>query len=86
MNSWVVAALVLLAVVVGGSYTWLGLSARKHLAPRASECDRSIGWLFWWSFTPSLYDDEGKKLCRKANILVAPIAALYVAWYLLLVK
>lgn len=78
--------LLLLSLGVGGAYVMLGLRAKAHMTAEASESDRSIGWLFWWSFEKRLYDAEGQKLCRKGNRLFLPIAALYIAWYVLLLK
>lgn len=79
-------ALLVLSLVVGGTYTMLGLEAKAHMTSEASESDRSIGWLFWWSWEKRLYDPEGQRLCRKGNFLVLPLIALYIAWYFLLVK
>ncbi len=86
MNSLVFVSLLLISVTVGGAYTVLGLKARAHLTSKASESDRSIGWLFWWSCDKKLYDEEGQRICRKGNFLVLPLVALYVAWYVLLLK
>lgn len=42
-------ALLLISLGLGTAYTMLGLEAKAHMTPEASESDRSIGWLFWWS-------------------------------------
>lgn len=56
------------------------------MTSQANESDRSIGWLFWWSWEKGLYDREGQRLCRIGDWLVLPLIALYVAWYALLLK
>jgi hypothetical protein len=86
MNSVAFVTLLLISVLVGGAYTLLGLKAKAHLTSAASASDRSIGWLFWWSMDKELYDAEGKRLCKTGNLLVIPLLALYVAWYLLILK
>lgn len=86
MQTVVLVALLVLSLAVGGAYTMLGLEAKAHMTSEASESDRSIGWLFWWSWEKRLYDPEGQRLRRKGNLLVLPLIALYVAWYVLLVK
>ena len=86
MNSFAFVALLLISVSIGGVYTFLGLRAKAHLNSEANQSDRSVGWLFWWSFDKDLYDADGKRLCETANLLVVPLATLYVAWYLLLLK
>jgi hypothetical protein len=81
MSDWKFILLLVLSLVFGGAYTMLGLRARNHLNEKASNSDRSIGWLFWWSFAPELYDAEGKRMCRRGQLLAVPVIALYVAWY-----
>lgn len=79
-------ALLLISLVVGATYTVLGLEARAHMTLEASQSDRSIGWLFLWSLEKNLYDVEGQQICRKGNRLILPLISLYAAWYVLLVK
>jgi hypothetical protein len=86
MNLLGFAALLSISVAVGGVYMFLGLKARAHLSADASHSERSIGWLFWWSFDKSVYDADGQRLCQVGNLLVVPLVALYVAWYVLLLK
>jgi len=86
MNPLAFVALLLISVFVGGVYTLLGFKARAHLNSEVSQSDRSTGWLFWWSFDENLYDADGKRLCRTGNLLLVPLLALYVAWYVLLLK
>lgn len=78
------AALLLLSLLTGVGYVTLGLRASDHLKDRAA--GHGIGWLFWWSFLPDLYDDEGRKLCRSAQVLVLFIIGLYGVWYWLLLR
>lgn len=80
------AVLVLVSLLAGVGYTALGLRAHRHLNGAASGSDRSIGWLFWWSFATDRYTDEGKKLCRRAQGLAILIIGLYAVWYWLLVR
>jgi hypothetical protein len=86
MNNWLFFLLLLVSVVLGVAYMMLGLKARSHLNAEASSSDRSIGWLFWWSFSTGLYDQEGKRLCRWGQLLAVPLIALYAAWYFLLLR
>ena len=86
MDTVALIALLLISVIVGSVYTSLGLQARSHLTSEASESDRSIGWLLWWSWEKGLYDAEGQELCRKGNRWSLAGVALYVAWYVLLLK
>jgi hypothetical protein len=86
MNTFAFFALLLISLCIGGAYTLLGLKARAHLNSKAKQSDRSIGWLFWWSFDKDLYDADGRRLCQTGNLLVVPLLALYAAWYALLVK
>ena len=86
MQTVVFVALLLISVVVGSAYMSLGLKARAHLTSKASESDRSIGWLFWWSLDKRLYDLEGQQLCRKGNRWALVLVALYVAWYVLILR
>jgi len=86
MQTTIFIALLLLSFGLGGAYTFLGLKAKAHLTPEASESDRSIGWLFWWSFDKRLYDVEGQLLCRKGDWLAIPILAVIVAWHFFLIK
>ena len=86
MNSVAFVVLLLISVLVGGAYTLLGLKAKAHLCSAASASDRSIGWLFWWSLDKELYDAEGKRLCQMGNLLALPLVALYVGWYVVILK
>jgi hypothetical protein len=86
MSTLALVALLLISVSIGGAYSLLGLKARAHLNSEAKQSNRSIGWLFWWSFDQELYDADGKRLCQTGNLLVVPLLGLYVAWYVLLLK
>jgi hypothetical protein len=85
MTIWIPILLVA-SVVFGIAYTMLGLQANDHLNENTSKSDRSIGWLFWWSFSKDKYDEQGKKLCAKGQILAYLLLSLYVAWYFILLK
>lgn len=85
MSIWV-AVLLVASLTLGLSYMMLGFKARSHLNDDASESERSIGWLFWWSFAKDKYDDEGKRLCRQGQALACAILALYAAWYFVLLR
>ena len=78
--------LLIASVVFGVAYTTLGLRAGDHFNEKASSSDRSIGWLFWWSFSKDKYNDEGKKLCARGQMLAFVLLALYAAWYFVLLK
>jgi len=86
MQNLMLALLVLASLIAGVGYTALGLRAREHLQDTASATDRWIGWLFWWSFAADSYNDEGKKLCRRAQGLAIFVIALYAVWYWMLLR
>ncbi|MDN8618928.1 hypothetical protein [Variovorax ginsengisoli] len=86
MQNVALALLVLASLMAGVGYAALGLRARGHLKDSASASDRSVGWLFWWSFATENYDDEGKKLCRRAQGLAIFVIALYAIWYWVLLR
>lgn len=86
MQNLMLAVLVLVSLLAGAGYTALGLRAHGHLNDAASDSDRSIGWLFWWSFATERYNDEGKKLCRRAQALALFIIGLYAVWFWLLIR
>jgi hypothetical protein len=77
-------ALAVISLLIGLTYVTLGYKAREHLNEHASSSDRSIGWLFWWSFETKKYDDKGKRLCRVGHGLAIIIIALYVIWFVVL--
>jgi len=85
MTIWI-WILLIASVIFGVTYTVFGLQANAHLNEKASDSDRSIGWLFWWSFAKDKYDEEGKKLCSQGQVLALVILALYPAWYFVLLK
>lgn len=72
------------SAVLGVAYVVLGLKANDHLNRNSSRSDHSIEWLFWWSASKDIYDEEGKKLCAKGQMFALVLFALYAAWYLLL--
>jgi len=86
MQNWLVGILAVVSLLAGFAYITLGLRANDHLNGSASKQDRSIGWLFWWSFDTDKYDDEGKRLCRAAQGLAFLIIALLVGWNWLLIR
>lgn len=85
MTTWIWILLVA-SVVIGVTYTILGLQARDHLNDNASSSDRSVGWLFWWSFGKEKYDQEGQRLCTLGQVLAYLLIAMYAAWYFVLLK
>jgi hypothetical protein len=84
MRSFKIIFLFVGSIVLGVWYLALGLKARAHLNETAASSDRSIGWLFWWSFDIELYDEEGQKMCEKGQLLAVPIIMLTVAWNVVL--
>jgi endonuclease YncB( thermonuclease family) len=68
------------------AYTMLGSKANDHLNEKTSNSNRSIGWLFWWSFSKDKYDEEGKRLCARGQKVALVLLALYAAWYFVLLK
>lgn len=85
MTIWI-WILLIASVAFGMAYTVLGLKANDHLNEKASNSDRSIGWLFWWAFNKDQYDEEGKKLCAQGQILAVVLLAFYAAWYFILLR
>lgn len=83
MTIWTLILLIA-SVAFGVTYIVLGLKANDHLNEKASSSDRSVGWLFWWSFSKDKYDEEGKRLCAQGQMLALVLLALYVAWYVVL--
>ena len=86
MHGWLVGVLTFVSLVAGFAYVAIGLRAHEHLNESASSQDRSVGWLFWWSFEPEKFDGEGRRLCRRAQGLASLIIALFVAWNWLLLR
>ena len=58
----------------------LGFSAARHLA-RADAIDKAIGWSLWWCLDTSRYDEEGRLLCRRGQVLAFLAIALWIAAY-----
>ena len=85
MTPWI-WTLLIASVAFGMAYTVLGLKANDHLNEKAFTSDRSVGWLFWWSFSKDKYDDEGKRLCVQGQMLALVLFAFYAAWYFILLK
>ena len=85
MTIWI-WILLIASVAFGVTYTVLGLKANDHLNEKAASSDRSVGWLFWWSFSKDKYDEEGKKLCAQGQTLALVLFALYAAWHFILLK
>jgi type IV secretory pathway TraG/TraD family ATPase VirD4 len=85
MNIWI-WILLIASVILGVAYTVLGLQANDHLNENNSKTERSIGWLFWWSFSKEKYDEEGRKLCAQGQLLAFALLALYAGWYFALLK
>ncbi|GAA4338885.1 hypothetical protein GCM10023165_17820 [Variovorax defluvii] len=85
MTIWI-WILLIASLTFGVAYTVLGLKANDHLNEKASSSDRSIGWLFWWSFSKEKYDEEGKRLCTQGQMLALVLIAFHVAWYFMLLK
>ena len=63
-----------------------GQQGQGHLNEKASNSHRSIGWLFWWSFSKDKYDEEGTRLCAQGQMLALVLLAIYAAWYFILLK
>lgn len=85
MTNWI-WLLIVASVAIGVTYTILGLQARDHLNKSARDTDRSVGWLFWWSFSKEKYDEEGQRLCGVGQVLAYLLIVMYGAWYFVLLK
>lgn len=67
-----------IGTISGLVYSFLGMSALKHLSG-ATEVDRTVGWSLWWWLEAKRYDAEGQRLCRVGSAVFAVGA---VAWLL----
>jgi len=85
MTIWI-WILLIASAAFGVAYTMLGLKANDHLNEKASKSDRSVGWLFWWSFSKDKYNEEGKRLCAQGQMLALVLLALYATWYFVLLN
>lgn len=83
MNAIWTALLIVAGIVFGIWYAALGIKARDFMTTEASASDRSLGWLFWWSFDSSLYTEEGKKICKKGQLIAMPLLLVYAGWFVL---
>ena len=83
MNPMWTALIIVAGIVFGIWYLVLGIRARSFMTAEASADERSLGWLFWWSFDPSLYREEGKKICKKGQLIAMPLLLVYVGWFAL---
>lgn len=68
MTIWI-WILLIASVAFGVTYTALGLKANAHLIEKASSSDRSVGWLFWCSFSKDKYNVKGKGCAPEARCL-----------------
>ena len=67
-----------LASALGFYYVFLGITALKHL-PDADEIDKTVGWTAWWCLESDRYDEEGKRLCKKGQLLAFACISLWIA-------
>jgi hypothetical protein len=68
------------ATIFGIWYGVLGILAIKHLH-NANQIDKAAGWSLWWCLDVSRYDDEGRRLCKRGQMLAAVAAILWLAVY-----
>jgi hypothetical protein len=66
-----------LATLLGLYYSFLGLSAVRHLR-KADEIDRVAGWTLLWCLDTDRYELEGKRLCKIGLIVSLCSAALWI--------
>jgi hypothetical protein len=69
-----------IATVFGIWYAVLGVQAIKYLH-NADQIDKAVGWSLWWCFDLNRYDEEGRRLCKKGQLLAFAAAALWIAVY-----
>lgn len=69
-----------IATAIGIWYSVLGISAIKHLH-NADEIDKAAGWSLWWCLDLNRYDQEGRQLCKKGQLLALAAATLWIAVY-----
>jgi len=62
MQDLMLAVLFTVSLVAGVGYIGLGLRAGDHLNETITDTDRSIGWLFWWSFAADRYNEKARDL------------------------
>jgi hypothetical protein len=71
-------ALGVIASALGFYYVFLGIAALKHL-PGADEIDKTVGWAAWWCLESVRYDEEGRRLCKKGQVLAIACIACWIA-------
>jgi hypothetical protein len=81
-----VDALAVLGTLCGLYYFALGISAGGHLQDRErakSPGERLRLTNFLWSLSPGEFQDEGRRICRKANWVAVVATAAWVSWAVL---
>ena len=78
--SAVAVGLGVIASLLGIYYAAIGFSAVKYIRA-ADQIDKAVGWTLWWCFDTARYTDEGRRLCRKGQIVALASMALWVAVY-----
>ena len=76
--NFIPAVLGVLASALGFYYVFLGFAALKHF-PNADQFDKTVGWAAWWCLETARYDEEGKRLCEKGQVLAFTCIGLWVA-------
>jgi hypothetical protein len=71
-----------IATFLGVWYAALGFSAVKHLK-NADEVDRTVGWTLWWCVDIDRYDDAGRGMCRKGQLIAVCAIAAWVAIFVI---
>jgi hypothetical protein len=66
------------ATGIGLWYAVLGISAVQHLA-HADHSDKAVGWSLWWCLDVDRYDSEGRRLCKKGQLLASVAITLWIA-------
>ena len=76
--SWL---LFLLGTLMGITYWGLGVAASSHFKDKGvSGPDRFFSSSMLWSLADGRYDDQGRKLCTRANIVLVIAVAAWIGW------
>jgi len=68
------------ATALGLYYAFLGIAAIKYLR-NADQVDKVVGWTLWWCFDTERYAEEGRRLCKRGQVVAFASIALWIAVY-----
>ena len=68
------------ATSLGLCYACLGIAAIKHLQ-KADQVDKTLGWTLWWCLDGRRYDQTGRRLCKRGQLVAFASIVLWIAAY-----